>query len=204
MKESINFHRLVGEPRAITGFPLQPAAHAELGTTAACHMVTPFVELHHGRAVVALLPPFLLRDLGKLLRGFIFGAFAARVPLAVAGATYFRFAPTAFTISTASVGSTAGVEMYLSGFDPFATTFGRAVNAVFSRILLVFLVPLDLEPGVEQVFDVFQGNMILSAAFGRHMLWIGDRHGKDPTEACMAHAVFTCKFGRFGDWYIRG
>ena len=204
MKDSINLHRLVGEPRAITGFPLQTAAHAELGTTAACHMVAPFVELHHGRAVVAPFPPFLLCDFGKLLCGFIFGAFAARVPLAVAGATYFRSAPTAFTIFTASVGSTAGVEMYLRGFNPFAAAFGRAVNAVFGRILLIFLVPLDLETCVEQVFDVFQGNMILSAALWRHMLWIGDRHGKDPTEACMAHAVFTCKFGRFRDWYIRG
>lgn len=167
-------------------------------------MVAPFVQLDHSRAVVALLPPFLLRDLGKLFRGFIFGAFTARVPLAVASATYFGFALTAYAVFTASVGSTARVEMYLSGFDPFAAAFSRAVHPVFGCILLIFLVPLDLEPCVEHGVDVLQGDRIFGAALWRHMMWIGDRQGEDPTEAFMAHAVFTRKFGRLRDWYIIG
>lgn len=183
MVQSVVFHGLVIEPRAITGFPFQPADHAELGATATRHMVAAFLELDRGRAVEAPLPPFFLRDLGKPLRGFIFWTFAARMPLAVAGAAHLRSAPTAFTVFPASIGSATGIHVDMGRFDPFATAFGRAVNPVFSRILLVFLVPFHLETRVKEFLDVFQRNMILSAALGRHMLWIIDRHGKDSTQA---------------------
>lgn len=182
MLQSIVFHGLVVEPRAITRFPFRTADHAELGATATGHMVAAFLELDHGRAVEAPLPPFFLRDLGKPLRGFIFWTFAARVPLAVAGAAHLRSAPVAFTVFPAGIGTATGVHMDLGGLDPLAAAFGRAVNPVFRRILLIFLVPFHFETRVEEFLDMFQRNVILGAALGRHMLWIIDRHGKDSTQ----------------------
>jgi hypothetical protein len=174
---------LVVEPWAITRLPFQTADHAEFGAAATRHMVAPLVKLNHGRAVEASPPPFFLSDFDKPLRSFILWAFPTGMPFAVTGATYLRSTPTAFAIFPTGVGSTSGVNMNLGGLDPFAATLDGAVYPVLSCILLIFLVPLHFETRVEEFFDVFQGNVILSAALRRHVLWISDRHCKDPTEA---------------------
>lgn len=77
MIQTISLHGVVVEPWARTRFPLQAANHAELSPAAACHMITAFLQLDGGGAVIAALPTFFLRDLGESLRRLILGAVTA-------------------------------------------------------------------------------------------------------------------------------
>ena len=44
--------------------------------------------------------------------------------------------------------------------------------------------------------------MVLSAALGRHVLWVGHRQCEDATKAVVAHDMVAWKFGRLGGWRI--
>jgi hypothetical protein len=46
-------HTIVIEPGTVTGFPFLATHHAELGLTAARHMVAAFLELNHSMAAIA-------------------------------------------------------------------------------------------------------------------------------------------------------
>lgn len=46
---------------------------------------------------------------------------------------------------------------------------------------------------------MFERNVIGSAAFGRHMGRVGDRHREDSAQTIMTHPVSACKFGCFED-----
>ena len=69
--------------------------------------------------------------------------------------------------------------MHVGRLDPLATAFCGTVDAVLCRVLLILCVPQDLELVIEEVVDVFEGNVILVAAFGRHVLRVLDGHGED-------------------------
>lgn len=118
VNEAIGFDGFVVEPGAITRFPLEAADHAEFGAAATGHVVATFLQLDGRRAVETALPSFFFRDLDELLRGGVFGAFTAGMPLVVARAADFRLAPLTFAILPASVGATAGIDVDMCGFDP--------------------------------------------------------------------------------------
>ena len=160
-------------------------------------MIASFFELDGGRAVEAALPAFFFGDLGETSGGFVFRAFAPRVPAAIAGATDFCPAAAAFTVSPPAIYSTGSIEMDVGRLDPLAATAGWAIDAVFGRIFLIFLVPLHLKAEIEQLVDMLKRDVVVRATFRRHMLWVRDRKGEDAPEAGVAHAVSAGKFGRF-------
>lgn len=96
----------------------------------------------------------------KALGFFVFGTFAAGVPFAVACTTDLGLAPATLAIPPPAIGAAGQVEMNICWFDPLATASGGAVDAVFSSILMILLVPFLLERVGEQLFYVSQGDMI--------------------------------------------
>jgi hypothetical protein len=76
--------RGVVEPRTFAGLPRAGAKHAEVGATAAGHMVTTLLKLDHSLAIEAALPTLLFGQINKSLSLWIFGALAAGVHLVVA------------------------------------------------------------------------------------------------------------------------
>ena len=115
------------------------------------------------------------------------------MPFTVACTTNLGFAPPTFAISPPAIGTAGQVEMNLCWFDPRAAASGRAVDAVFSSILMIFLVPFPLECVGKQLFYVFQWDMIGCTACRRHVLWIRSRDSKDSFEAIVTHAVPAVK-----------
>ena len=188
---AVGFDGFVVEPGAVARFPLEAADHAELGAAAAGHVVAAFLELDGRRAVEAALPSFFLCDLDELLRRGVFRAFAAGMPFVVACAADFRLAPLAFAVLPAPVGTTAGIDVDVCGFDPRAATPSGAVDAVFRRVFLELSIPFSFEAVVEELVDVFQIDAVFCAACGWHMLWIGSGKGEDTAEAGVAHVVFA-------------
>lgn len=186
--QAIILHCLVVEPWTIARLPLGAANHTKLGPAPTRHVVTALFQFDGGGAIEAALPALLLRNLGEPQRRFVFGAFAASVPFAIAGRAHFGAAPTvAFAVLTTRL----GISMDICRFDPFTAPFGGTVNAVFGGIFLVFLVPLHFEAHVEELLNVFERYVVLSAAFGWHMLGVGHRQGENPPEAGIAHTVFA-------------
>ena len=117
-------------------------------------MVTSFSQLDCRGAVEAALPSFLFGNLGETLRSLIFRAFATSVPFSVASAADFRSAAATLPIFTATVGASRGIEVDVCGFDPFAASSCRAVDAVLRSVFLVLLIPLHLEFGVKKFLDI--------------------------------------------------
>lgn len=200
MVQAIILDCLVVEPRTVARLPFGAANHAKLGPAPACHVVAALFQFDGGGAVEAALPAFLLGNLGEPQRRFVLGAFAAGVPFAIAGRADFGAAPTAFAVLPTRI----GLHMDIGGLDPFATSLGGTVDAVFGGIFLVFLVPFHLETQIEELVNMFERYVVLSAAFWRHMLGVGHGQGEDPPEAGMAHTVFAGQFGGFGNRNIRG
>ena len=199
MIEAILLHSLVIKPWTITRLPSQAADHAELCAAATRHVIASLLELDGRRAVEAALPAFLFRDLGESRCGFVIGTFPSGVPAPVTGAADFRAATNTFSIFAAAVGTAGGVEVDVGGLDPLAAAAGGAVDAVFGGVFLVFLVPLHLETPIEELLDMFKGDVVVGAAFWRHVLWVGDGKGEDSAEAGMAHPVGAGEFGGFRD-----
>ena len=175
MVEAIVFHRLVVEPRTITALPLGAADHAELCVAPTRHVVASFLQLDRCRAVETPLPSLLLCDLREPRRGFVLGAFAPRVPPAVTGAAHLRAASFAVSVLAAAARAARSINMDMRGLDPFAATARRAVDAVLGGVFLIFAVPGLLELEVEETFDVLERDVVGGAAFGRHVLRVGDR-----------------------------
>ncbi len=175
MIEAIVLNGFVIEPGAVASFPLQTTNHAKFCAATASHVVTALLQFNSGGAIETALPAFLLGDFGETLRGFVLGAFATRMPFAIASAAHFCSTAATFPIFAASVGATRGIEVDVCRFDPFTTSSCRAVDAILGSVLLVFLIPFHLEFCIEKFLDVFQRDVVLSAAFRRHMLRISNR-----------------------------
>ena len=189
--EAVGLDGVVIEPGAVARLPLQAADHAELGPAPARHVVAAFLELDGGGAVEAALPAGLLCDLDELLRRGVLGALAARVPFVVAGAADFGLAPLASAVFPAAVGAAAGVDGDVGGFDPGAATLCGAVDAVLGGVLLELSVPFPFEGIVEELFDVFQVDVLFCAAGRGHVLRVRYREVEDAAEAFVAHAVLA-------------
>ena len=189
MQQAVVLHGLVVEPGAVAAFPLDAADHAEFGATAARHVVAAFFELDHGGAVVAALPAGLFGDFGEAGCGFVLWALTARVPLTIAGHADLGPTSLAFSVFPPAVDTTGCVDVDVRGFYPFAAALSWAVGAVLGCVFLVFLVPFHFELDVEELVDVFEGDVVAGAAGGRHMRRIGDGHSEDTPEAGVAHAV---------------
>lgn len=158
--QAIGGDGFVGEPGAIAGFPAKATDHAEFGSAATGHVVASFAEFYHGGAVETALPSFLFGYFDKTIGFFVVGTFAAGMPFAVAGTTDFGFAPPTLAISPSAIGTASQVEMYICWFDPRTAASGGAVDAVFSSILMILLVPSPLERVGKQLFYVFQRDII--------------------------------------------
>jgi hypothetical protein len=132
------------------------------------HMIAALLQLNHGLAAVAPLPPLLLRHLHESVRLLILWTFPLGVELTIAKHTYFRLA-----MATSCVLSTVSrVHLYPRWLDPLATSFGGTIQPVGSRILLVLSVPKDLEFVVEKSIGVLQRNVLRGATPRRHVLRI--------------------------------
>jgi hypothetical protein len=168
--------RGVVEPRTFASLPRAGAEHAEVRATAAGHMITTLLKLDHSLAVEAALPTLLFGQIDKSLGLWIFGALAAGVHLVVAQRAHLCLAPRTATVL-------AALELvHIGRLDPLAAALRWTVEAVLCRVLLVLCVPQDLELVVEEVVDVFEGDVVLVAAFGGHVLRILDGHGEDAAE----------------------
>lgn len=198
MHQTIPLHRLVIKPRAITPFPLDAADHAKLRLAPASHVVAAFLQLDRRAAVVTPLPAFPLRDLDELPRRLIFWAYTAGMPAVVTLHAHFCSTPSTFPVFPARVRAAAVVGVDVCGFDPFAAAPGGAVETVLGGVLLVFLVPFHLEFGVEELVDVFEGDVVCGAAFGGHVLGVGEGECENTAEAGVAHAVAAGEAGGAG------
>ena len=174
MIQSILLNGLVIEPRAIASFPLDTTDHAKLRFTATCHMIATLFQLDRGTTIVASLPSFFLGDFDKLLGGVVSRARAASMPTAIAGYAHFGSTSPAFTVFSSRIGSATGVNVNACGLDPLTTATSRTVQTVFGGVLLVLLVPFHLELEIKKFVYVFKGDVFWGAAFGGHMLWVGD------------------------------
>ena len=67
--------------------------------------------------------------------------------------------------------------------DPDATACVGAVDAVASVVFVVFLVKVNFEFEVEEIFHMRQGNVIGGAASRWHMGGIVNRHAKETLQA---------------------
>ena len=81
--------------------------------------------------------------------------------------------------------------MNIRGLNPLPTASGRTVYTVLRRVFLVLSVPKNLELVIEETVDMLEGNGVLSATSGRHMLRIRHRHGEDTSKTCVAHSMTT-------------
>jgi hypothetical protein len=127
--------RGVVEPRTFASLPRAGAEHAEVGTTAAGHMITAFFELDHSLAVEATLPSLLSSQIDKSLSLWIFGTLAAGVHFVVAQRAHLCLAS-----RTATVLATLEL-VHVGRLDPLAAALCRTVKAVLCRVLLVLCVP---------------------------------------------------------------
>lgn len=118
LSETVGFDGLIVEPGAIARFPFEAANHAEFGAAATVHVVAALLQLDGCGAVETALPSFFLCDLDEFLRSGVFGAFAAGMPFVVARAADFHLAPLAFAKFPATVGTAAGIDVDMCGFDP--------------------------------------------------------------------------------------
>ena len=190
------------EHGAIAGFPLLPAKNAELGVTAAGHVIAAFVMFDHNFAVVALGPALLVGDLLEGERGRILGTFAAGVEFAAAGhadagAAFRALAVSPFG-SLVTPGGREGVDVLVP--DELAAALSGAVDLVLGGSLFVLEVPLLSERVCEDFVHCrgwFDWKVGL-AAFRRHGCRIGNGQFKCPFDAVVAHVMFAVKGDDFG------
>ena len=101
------------------------------------------------------------------------------MPFTVTGRTNLGLATGTLAIFAAPVKTARGIDMDVGRLDPFATATSGAVDTVFGGVFLVFLVPFHFEFCVEELLNVFEGNVIGCAALWRHMGWICNGHGEN-------------------------
>ena len=154
-------------------------------------MVAAFLQFNRGGAVEAALPALLFSDLGETLRGLVFRTFTTCMPFTIASAADFGPATAAFPVFAAAVRTARGVQVDIRGFDPFATSSCGTVDAVLGSVLLVLLIPFLLELCIKELLDVFQRNVVLSTAFGRHMLRVSNGQREYSPQTGVAHAMIA-------------
>lgn len=191
VNQSILLNRLIVKPGAVAAFPLDTADHAELRFTPTRHMVAAFFQFDSGTAVVASLPSFFLGDLNELFGSIVSRTCPASMPAAIAGYAHSGPASPALAIFSPRVRAASCVNMNVCGLDPFAAAAGGTIQPIFGRVFLVLEVPLLLELEVEESFHMLERNVVGGAAFGGHMLRVGDGECKDAAKAGMTHAVIA-------------
>lgn len=161
-------------------------------------MVTSFLQLDHSLAVVAPLPALLLGHLDQAGCLIVLGALSSGVIFATTTNTYLGAAS-----PTTSIFSSSGhISLDFARLDPITAAFRRAIEVLRSRILFKFLIPKPLELIIKQTIYVLQRDMLLGAAARGHVLRILDGQRELALQACVAHAMTTCKLCGLSDGKI--
>lgn len=137
-------------------------------------MITPFLELYNGVALVAALPTFLAGLFEEPVRFHVAGTGSGIVPSTVASAADLGLAAAAFPVVE------TGITADVLGSNPLAAVRCGTVEPVARRVLGELLVPLPLEVEVEESLDILKGNMVGGTASRGHMLRIGEGKLKVP------------------------
>ena len=192
--QPVRLHGRVVEPGAVAALPLGAADHAELGRAAARHVVAPFLQLHRRRAVVASLPPVLLRHFREPPRRLVLGALPRLVPAPVARRAHLRLAARTRAELAPSTCSARVVRADVFGLDPGAAVASRAIDAVFGGIFLKLPVPFHFEFQIEELLHKSEWDAVFVAALRGHMRRIVDRQCEDAPKAAVAHVVAAGEF----------
>lgn len=147
-------------------------------------MVATLHELDHSLASVTPLPTLVFglgNDFGRVL---IVGAIPTAVIFRIALDTNLGFAFPASPIFSSVV-----ELLYVLGSNVFAAILSGTVDAVAVGVLAKFFVPGLFKVVTKEPLYMFEGNIVFGAAFGRHVLGIGDRQLEASLEAWVAHAV---------------
>ena len=137
-----------------------------------CHMIAALLELHHGGTVMTSLPTLSFGYLDESIGLFVFGAVFTAMPLSITHAAYFGLTSTALSVLSATPWTSSLIHMYIRRLDPFTTASSRAVDSIFSRVFLVFTIPLHFKLVIEQFLHMLQRDMISRTTTRRHMLRI--------------------------------
>jgi hypothetical protein len=141
-------HFTIVEPWAVACLPFVSTHHAELGSAAAFHMIAAFAQFDHGVALVAAFPAFFLGLLDKASDLRVLGAVGGSMKFSGAERTCFGLA------LRASGAFSTFLRMEIWWSNPDSASWIWAVDPVASMVLVVFLVEVDLEFEVEEVFHM--------------------------------------------------
>lgn len=148
-------------------------------------MVATLQELDHGLASITPLPTLVFRLGNEFGRALVIGAIPTAVVLCIALDTNLGFAfgtPPVF------------VELvYVFGPNELAAVLFGTVDAAAVGVLAEFFVPGLFKVVIKESLYMFEGDTVFGAAFGRHVLGIGDRQLEASLEAWVAHAVAALK-----------
>lgn len=133
-------------------------------------MVTSLLELDHSPATVTTLPTLFFGLSDEFGRLFVVDTILATVVLCIALKTNLGIAFRTLPVSPPVV----ELAEFL-GSNKLVAEFSRTVDAVAASMFAVFLVPGFLEVVTKEALYMFKGNLVFGAAFGRHVLGIGDR-----------------------------
>lgn len=160
-------------------------------------MVTALLQLNHSLTPITPLPALILGLRQQLNRLLVFGTIPRAMPLAITSHTHLGLTlPTLPVLAVRVVGVVADVL----GLDELVAALGRAVDAVAGRVLDELLVPRLFEVVVKKPVYMFQGDVVCGAAFGWHVLGVGEGQFEASLEAVLTHPVAAfepCRlFGR--------
>lgn len=151
----------------------------------------PFLELYHGIASIAPLPPLLLSLLNQSCNLWVFRTLDTLVQLATTHGTCLGLA-----LWTDSIFPPLAAMEVLRP-DPGPAPGIRTVDPVLRMILVVLLVELHFELVVEQLLHFLQRDRLAGAAAWRHVCGIVDGHSKDAAETRVAHTMSAFELGSF-------
>lgn len=218
MLQTVAFYRVVVEPRTFAGSPPSTANHAKLGpaTTVEAfklengrvpangsvykpsHMITALPELNHSLASITSLPTFIFRLCDEFCRLLIVGAIPTTVEFCIALDTNLGVTLPTFPILLAII-----VLADILGPNVFVAVLPiGAVNAAAVGEFAIFLVPGLFKVVTKEALYIFKGNVVFSAAFGRHVLGIGDRQLEASLEAWVAHAMAALELDRLARFQV--
>lgn len=160
-------------------------------------MVATLQKLDHILASITTLPALIFRLSDNLCCVRVVGTISTTVVLRIALDTNLGIAFRTFPVILPVV-----VLAYVLGPNKFAAVLSRAVDAVAVGVFAILLVPSLFKVVTKEALYMFKGNLVFSAAFGWHVLGIGDRQLEASLEARFAHAVAALELNSLSRFQI--